>query len=863
MLFSDASRRNVEAPAPSQSQDQLLEMLEQRVLLAGTPFPDISELVDPTNPVVRIETDFGDIDIELFQMGGAGGGATPITATNFINYVLDGDLDMSFFHRLVSGFVLQGGGFVFDDVDDLRRVPTNAPITNEFNNFALLNGANASVEALSPSLARIQLPGGTDLSGLSVGDWLELEGRNSGLGNPSLDPNARGFYEIVSVDDVFDQVEVMTFTQEPIGSGLDFTFFPRVNVERTIAMAKLGGDPNSATSQFFFNLDDNATNLDNQNGGFTVFGRVVDDDSWTVVTTIAALSVQNYTSNGNPMDPNNPYNALAQVPVNMTGQPISEDLLADIVNIELIKPGDKSDFFTEIIAYPEGYRADTVTETIELTNANAFDVGYQVIVRYEFGLRDRVVARGTLGDNQLISISLTDEMLSMQPGEFLTEDSARLPWKDRPYAIEIHATGVVGATLSHVDFGAEVGEDFFTLVSNEDYLLGAAALQSWSLGGVGGTTTDINRAPFLLLQNPTGDDAAVTIVVTSGDDSVTIMQTLEAYRRGGLELFSIAEVFGGVASVTVTSTVPIVASVSVYEQDTSMGSIPVLDQGAFGSTLTPGGATTQGALAGVQFGGAGENYLSFLNAGTVGAVVNLQFITNAGQVANPTGPTVIAAGSRTDVDLEAARQVLGLGVGDIVSVTFTSVNAVTGYYVSTATAPDGSTLGDTIATRFVSRASGGHIFSGGRLDVSDPGQREVISVYNPHQTAGRDIGLNLRVFFSDGTSADIAPSALPMAGSLPAGDRVDIDLGSLSAISSKLTANPGLTYSVRLLTTRNPGGGAWEPSVVSQFTRFDEVNATAFTSIATWFDLDRDGTEVLLGTIVALTDAQFGSGGGT
>ena len=47
------------------------------------------------------------------------------------------------------------------------------------------------------------------------------------------------------------------------------------NVFGTIAMAKLGGDTNSATSQFFFNLADNSANLDGQNGGFTVFGKVV------------------------------------------------------------------------------------------------------------------------------------------------------------------------------------------------------------------------------------------------------------------------------------------------------------------------------------------------------------------------------------------------------------------------------------------------------------------------------------------------------------------------------------------------------------------------------------------------------------
>ncbi|MBT8045335.1 MAG: peptidylprolyl isomerase, partial [Verrucomicrobiae bacterium] len=46
------------------------------------------------------------------------------------------------------------------------------------------------------------------------------------------------------------------------------------NTYSTISMAKTGGDPNSATSQWFVSLGDNSENLDNQNGGFTVFGRV-------------------------------------------------------------------------------------------------------------------------------------------------------------------------------------------------------------------------------------------------------------------------------------------------------------------------------------------------------------------------------------------------------------------------------------------------------------------------------------------------------------------------------------------------------------------------------------------------------------
>jgi len=65
------------------------------------------------------------------------------------------------------------------------------------------------------------------------------------------------------------------------------------NVRGTIAMAKLGGDPNSATSQWFFNLENNASNLDVQNGGFTVFGQIIDGGLDTI-DTIAALPVFNF-----------------------------------------------------------------------------------------------------------------------------------------------------------------------------------------------------------------------------------------------------------------------------------------------------------------------------------------------------------------------------------------------------------------------------------------------------------------------------------------------------------------------------------------------------------------------------------------
>jgi uncharacterized protein (TIGR03437 family) len=63
------------------------------------------------------------------------------------------------------------------------------------------------------------------------------------------------------------------------------------NTRGTVAMAKLGNNPNSATSEFFFNLADNSANLDNQNGGFTVFARVANAASLAVVDRIASQPV--------------------------------------------------------------------------------------------------------------------------------------------------------------------------------------------------------------------------------------------------------------------------------------------------------------------------------------------------------------------------------------------------------------------------------------------------------------------------------------------------------------------------------------------------------------------------------------------
>lgn len=73
---------------------------------------------------VRFETSLGDFTIELFEK------EAPLTAGNFLQYVDDGHFDGTVFHRVIPGFVVQGGGMTAD----MRQKPTRAPIRNEADN---------------------------------------------------------------------------------------------------------------------------------------------------------------------------------------------------------------------------------------------------------------------------------------------------------------------------------------------------------------------------------------------------------------------------------------------------------------------------------------------------------------------------------------------------------------------------------------------------------------------------------------------------------------------------------------------------------------------------------------------------------
>lgn len=75
-------------------------------------------------PTILMVTSLGDITIELFQK------EAPITVKNFLNYVREGFYGGTTFHRVIPGFMVQGGGFTLD----MKEKPTAKPIRNEAAN---------------------------------------------------------------------------------------------------------------------------------------------------------------------------------------------------------------------------------------------------------------------------------------------------------------------------------------------------------------------------------------------------------------------------------------------------------------------------------------------------------------------------------------------------------------------------------------------------------------------------------------------------------------------------------------------------------------------------------------------------------
>ena len=98
-------------------------------------------------PRVKLTTSQGDIVVELDSA------AAPKTVENFLSYVKDGYFDGLIFHRVIAGFMIQGGGF---DAD-MKRKPSRPPIANEADNgLSNRTGTLAMARTADPHSASAQ-----------------------------------------------------------------------------------------------------------------------------------------------------------------------------------------------------------------------------------------------------------------------------------------------------------------------------------------------------------------------------------------------------------------------------------------------------------------------------------------------------------------------------------------------------------------------------------------------------------------------------------------------------------------------------------------------------------------------------------
>jgi cyclophilin family peptidyl-prolyl cis-trans isomerase len=91
---------------------------------AEEPAAETSPAPTSTNPRVEMRTSLGTMKIELYP------DKAPKTVENFLQYAREGFYDGTVFHRVISGFMIQGGGFT----PDMSEKETRAPIENEASN---------------------------------------------------------------------------------------------------------------------------------------------------------------------------------------------------------------------------------------------------------------------------------------------------------------------------------------------------------------------------------------------------------------------------------------------------------------------------------------------------------------------------------------------------------------------------------------------------------------------------------------------------------------------------------------------------------------------------------------------------------
>lgn len=165
---------------------------------------------EPKLVYVNMKTSMGDIVIELNQE------KAPITVKNFLSYVDKKHYDNTIFHRVISSFVIQGGGFG----TDLKEKPTDKPIKNEWQN-GLKNkrGTLSMARTMAPDSATSQFF-------INVQDNAALD-----QGGPRYGGAAYAvFGRVISGMDVVDKIRNVPTGTKPFANGMQMQDVPTTNV---------------------------------------------------------------------------------------------------------------------------------------------------------------------------------------------------------------------------------------------------------------------------------------------------------------------------------------------------------------------------------------------------------------------------------------------------------------------------------------------------------------------------------------------------------------------------------------------------------------------------------------------------------
>lgn len=370
------------------------------------------------------------------------------------------------------------------------------------------------------------------------------------------------------------------------------------------------------------------------------------------------------------------------------------------------------------VYYPEGLSNAGTDEFLPLSNPNGQAVRVIVIARYEWGVRDQVVADMVIGPNERSGLTLTTR------AQYQAGTAKVRP--DVPYAIEVRSDKPVSATLAHYDANnipgknSAVGESFTSQTS-----------ATWEFGQVQKAP---NISDFVVWYNTSNANGKITAVFRRTDGAAYV-RTIDtaALRRGGIVVGGVSNLVrtfggsptetpfvlpGGTYGVTLTADVQIVAALSHYDRTPAK-----VAEGSLGSTQS-------GALAGVipegQFGLNGTaEIIAAYNAGNTAANVVISFLYDNGSSYRTT--LAVAARSNATLDVSTLE---GFITGRAYAIFYESNTPVTVISRSNAF---GQQLASAAATKAFTVWGFGEGFRPGD-SVNHPGVEEYLRLFNPTDT---------------------------------------------------------------------------------------------------------------------------------